>query len=96
MNISILSLLLLSIINTINIININAVMNNHVILIKNKFLKLILFHDRKNMQLFKEINYFYKICYNKSIASVAYVINEYNNLPEEEKQIIETIISLCY
>lgn len=93
MNIPILSLLLLSV---INIININAAMNNHVIIIKNKFLKLILFHDRKNMQLFKEINYFYKICYNKSIASVAYVINEYNNLPEEEKQIIETIISLCY
>ena len=96
MNITILSFLTLSIINTINIININAIMNNRGIIIKNKFLKLILFHDRKNMQLLKEANNFYKLCYNKSIASIAKGINDYNNLPEEEKQLIETVISLCY
>ena len=96
MNITILSLLTLSIINSINIININAIMNNHGSIIKNKFLKFILFHDRKNIQLLKEANNFYKLCYNKSISSIAKGINDYNNLSEEEKQLIEAIISLCY
>ena len=36
-------------------------------------------------------------CYNKSIVSLAQGMNDYNNnLTEDEKIIIETIISLCY
>jgi hypothetical protein len=40
---------------------------------------------------------FYDKCYNKSIVSLAEGMNDYNsNFTEEEKFIIETIISLCY
>ena len=92
MNIVILSLILLCLIN----INTNLSMNNHGIVIKNKFLKFILFNDRKNMQLLKQANNFYKICYNKSLSSIIQGVTEYNNLSEEEKELIEAVISLCY
>ena len=38
-----------------------------------------------------------KICYEKSISCIGEGISDYNNkLTENEKTIIETIISLCY
>jgi len=70
--------------------------NNNGIMIKNKILKFILFNDTKNIKIYKEINKFYKICYNKSITGIIQKVTEYNNLSEEEKELIEAIISLCY
>jgi len=42
------------------------------------------------------IKNFYKICYNKSMSTIGQGIYDYNSLSEDEKTILETIISLCY
>jgi len=91
MNVIILTLLLISILN-----NVNSISSNYGARIKNSYLKLILFSDKKNIKIFKNLKFFYKICYEKSIASIILGISDYNSLKEDEKQIIETIISLCY
>jgi hypothetical protein len=92
MNIWILTTLLLSIINSIN-----STTNNYGIRLRNNSLRFILFKDKNNIKLFKSFKKFYERCYNKSIASIAQGISDYNsNLTEDDRIIIETIISLCY
>ena len=66
------------------------------IIIKNSYLKLILLSDKRNIKIFKEVKHFYKICYQTTIASIGEGICDYNKLSEHDKEIIETIISLCY
>ena len=91
MNIVILSILLISLLN-----NVSSITSNCGVRFKNSYLKLILLRDKRNIKIFKEIKNFYKICYNKSILCVGQGIHDYNSLSEDEKTILETIISLCY
>lgn len=91
MNIVILTFLCISFLNICN-----SSLNNNGIIIKNKFLKILLLSDKKNIVVFKQIKNFYKICYNKSIDTIIQGVSGYNNLSEDEKTIIEVIISLCY
>lgn len=80
----------------LSFINIVSSMNNYGLRIKNNSLKFILFKDKNNIKLFKGFKKFYERCYNKSIAKIGEGMFEYHSLTEEEKIIIETVISLCY
>lgn len=91
MNIVIITAIIFSFLNVINAIN-----NNYGNRIRNTTLRLFVLNDKKNIKLFKQINKFYQTCYNKSIAYIGQGMMEYNELTEEERTIIETIISLCY
>lgn len=96
MNIVILSILLISLLN-----NVSSISTNYGTIygtsFRNNYLKLILLGDKRNIKIFKGIKNFYKICYEKSIASVGQGVCDYNNkLTEEEKTIVEAIISLYY
>lgn len=91
MNIVILTFLLLCLVN-----NVESISKNYGSRIKNNYLKLLLLSGERNTKILKEIKYFYRICYNKSIACIGQGISDYNSLTEDEKQIVETIISLCY
>ena len=74
------------------IFSICSVNNNHSIRLRNAGLRFILFNNNKNIQKIKEMKKFYEICYNKSIATIGQYMIE---LSEDDKQIIEAIISLC-
>jgi hypothetical protein len=64
---------------------------------RNTGLRLFVLRDRNSIKLFKHIKRFYEKCYNKSISCIGQGISDYNNnLSEEDRIIIETIISLCY
>ena len=91
MNIVILTFLCISFLNICS-----SSVNNNGILIKNKFLKILLLSDKRNIKIFKEVKNLYKICYNKSIDTIIQGLSDYNNLSEDDKLIIEAIISLCY
>jgi hypothetical protein len=92
MNTVILTILLISFLN-----NITSISNNYGIRFKNSYLKLLLLGDKRNIKIFKDFKNFYKICYNKSISSIGQGVSDYNNkLTEDEKTILEAIISLCY
>ena len=91
MNIFILTIVLISFLN-----NVQSITSNYGTRFKNGYLKLVLLSDKRNIKIFKEFKHFYKICYEKSIASIGQGMCDYNKLTEDEKTIIETIISLCY
>ena len=91
MNIVIISTILLSLINIINSSN-----NNCMLRFRNNSLKFILFKDKNNIKLLKKLKNYYELYYNKSIAKISEGIYEYNALSEDQKTIIETVISLCY
>lgn len=60
-------------------------------------LRFLVFKKRGAPKLLNTFKKFSVICYNKSIVSLAEGMNDYNNnLSEDQKIIIETIISLCY
>ena len=59
-------------------------------------LRFFVFKKRGAPKLLNAFKNFYIRCYDKSIVSIAEGMNEYNNnFTEEDKIIIETIISLC-
>ena len=92
MNTVILTILLISFLN-----NISSISTNYGARFKNSYLKLILLSDKRNIKIFKEFKNFYKICYNKSISCIGQGVSDYNNkLTEDEKTIVEAIISLYY
>jgi hypothetical protein len=91
MNIVILSILLISLLN-----NLSSISSNCGVRLKNSYLKLILLRDKRNIKIFKEIKNIYKIYYEKSISCIGQVMCDYNSLSEDDKTILETIISLCY
>jgi len=92
MNTVILTILLISFLN-----NISSISNNYGIRFKNSYLKLLLLGDKRNIKIFKDFKNFYKICYNKSISCIGQGVSDYNNkLTEDEKTIVEAIISLYY
>jgi uncharacterized protein (UPF0128 family) len=59
-------------------------------------LRYVIFKKKKLAKLLKNIINKFEIYHNKSIISVAQGIITYNELPEDKKTIIETVISLCY
>lgn len=60
-------------------------------------LKFLVFKKKNAPKIFKAFTKFYDRCYNKTIVSLAEGLNDYNNnFTDEEKFIIETLISLCY
>jgi len=60
-------------------------------------LRFLVLKKKSAPKLLKVFKKFYDKCYDKSIVSLAEGINDYNNnFTEEEKYIIETLISLCY
>ena len=92
MNTVILTILLISFLN-----NVSSITSNYGVRLKNSYLKIILLSDKRNIKIFKEFKNFYKICYNKSISCIGQGVSDYNNkLTEDEKTILEAIISLCY
>jgi hypothetical protein len=96
MNIVILSILLISLLNNVSSIG-TSYGTSYGTSFRNNYLKLILLSDKRNIKIFKGIKNYYKICYEKSIASISQGICDYNSkLTEEEKTILETIISLYY
>ena len=91
MNIVILSILFISLLN-----NVTSITSNYGASLKNSYLKLLLLGDKRNIKIFKEFKNFYKICYNKSISCIGQGISDYNTLTDDEKTIVEAIISLYY
>ena len=69
---------------------------NYNIQIRNTGLRMIIFKEKKLPKILEKIKSFYELCYYKSIVSMSDGINEYYNLSEEDRTLIETIISLCY
>ena len=91
MNTVILTILLISFLN-----NVSSITSNYGVGLKNSYLKFILLSDKRNIKIFKEFKNFYKICYNKSISCIGQGISDYNTLTDDEKTIVEAIISLYY
>jgi len=90
---------LVSIIIIINIINICMSIDINYSKYKLKIygLRFLVFKKKNAPKMIYALKNLYDKCYNKSIVSLAEGMNDYNsNFTEEEKFIIETIISLCY
>jgi len=65
--------------------------------LKNYGLRILVLKKKRAPKIINAIKKFYDKCYEKSIVSIAEGMNDYNNnFTEEEKIIIETILSLCY
>ena len=65
--------------------------------LKNYGLRILVFKKKSGPKILNALKKFYDKCYEKSVASIAEGMNDYNNnFTEEEKLIIETLISLCY
>jgi hypothetical protein len=63
----------------------------------NRFaLRYVIFKEKSLAKLLKSIINKFEIYHNKSIVSVAQGIITYNELSDDEKTLIETVISLCY
>lgn len=85
-------------INLINIIMIyGASINSRL---RNTGLRIIVFKEKrigKLINIFKnELKHISQLYYNKVLVFTAEGINSYNELSEEEKILIETVLSLCY
>jgi flagellar motor component MotA len=60
-------------------------------------LRFLVFKKKNAPKILKALKNFYDKCYDRSMVSLAEGMNDYNNnFTEEEKLIIETLISLCY
>jgi len=59
-------------------------------------LRYVIFKEKKVAKIFKNIIATIELYHNKSIASVGEGLLSYNELSEDEKTLIETLISLCY
>jgi len=75
-----------------NFNNFNNFNNN----LKNTYLRLFIFGDKNNYLIFKNFSKIKRLYCNKAMASLSDGISNYNTLSEEDKIIIETILSLCY
>lgn len=82
--------------NIINVVLINCI-NHPCKLNYNRFtLRCIIFKEKKLTKIIKKIKHYVEIYHNKSIVSIAEGVTTYSDLSEDEKTLIETIISLCY
>ena len=73
-----------------------SINRNYTNRLRNTTLRIFLFKERKMLNIIKNFKFYYTKYYEKSIACIGEGIIDYNNLSEEEKTIIEAIISLCY
>lgn len=64
--------------------------------IRNLGLRLIILKEKKYPKLLNSVKKKYKICYNKSMSNLCELINEYENLPDQDKTIIEFILSSIF
>ena len=64
--------------------------------LRNKILKYIIFKEKKMHKLCNVVKDTLKSCHNKNIVAVADSYYIYDELSEEDKIIIETILTLCY
>jgi hypothetical protein len=69
---------------------------NYNIQIRNTGLRMIIFKEKKLPKIVDKIKGFYELCYYKSIVSMSDGMNDYYNLSPEDRNLIESIISLCY
>ena len=91
------SFVLFVLIGTIQIISIYSSSTNYNNLrLRNYGLRLIVFNKKKLNKILFELKKLSEIYYNKSLVCTAEGINSYNELSEQDKILIETIISLCY
>jgi predicted nucleotide-binding protein (sugar kinase/HSP70/actin superfamily) len=82
----------------LNIIISSSINQNYNLNYKlNRFaLKYIVFKEKKLVKILKNIKNKLEMYHNKSIVSVAKGVITYNELSEDEKTLIEAVISLCY
>ena len=59
-------------------------------------LRCVIFKEKKLIKIMKNLKNNLDIYHNKSIVCVAEGIISYNDLSEDEKTLIEAVISLCY
>ncbi len=77
--------------------NIVCICNNYYSnRLRNTALRLYLFKQKNLENILKRFSNIYEKIYNKSLISVSEGITEYYSLTEEERIIIETVISLIY
>jgi hypothetical protein len=89
-------LILVIIFNVVTSSSLNNNFNNFNNNLKNTYLRLFIFGDKNNYLIFKNFNKLKRLYYNKAMVSLSDGITNYNTLSEEDKIIIETILSLCY
>jgi hypothetical protein len=70
--------------------------NHPNIQLRNAGFKMIIFKEKSLPKFIQNFKGFYELYYNKSVAFVGERLGDYNNLSEEDRTLIETIISLCY
>jgi hypothetical protein len=81
----------------LNLINIIlAITKNNNIRLRNFGLRLIVFKEKKVKKLLNIFNYNLNKYQDKAIVYIADCINSYNELSEDDRLLIETVISLCY
>jgi hypothetical protein len=73
-----------------------AITKNNNIRLRNFGLRLIVFKEKKVHKLLNAFNYNLKKYQDKAIVYIADCINSYNELSEDDRLLIETVISLCY
>lgn len=80
-----------------NNISYNTIRNINCTTIRNITLRTIVFKEKRLPKFIKEvIKPFLENCYDRVYSSSVLSISHYNNLSEDDKTIIESIISLCY
>jgi len=97
MNTYILIILVSSIIN--NIVAINKYFSDvqsYSLSFRNTGLRMIIFKEKKYPSLLLKIKNICEIKYVKTINYLYYYINEFNNLSEDDKLILETITSFLF
>jgi hypothetical protein len=80
--------------NVISVPNIYSISRN--IPLRNMGLRLIIFKEKKLGKMIKNMKNMYNLCYNKAIVSTAEGIHAYNEMSEDEKTLVEAVLSLCY
>jgi hypothetical protein len=61
--------------------------------LRNSRLRMVIYKKKYSPELIKKIN---EAIYENSIAKINKLICEYNTLSEDDKFLLETIISLCF
>ena len=59
-------------------------------------LRYVVFKEKKLAKILRQLKHKFDIYHNKSIVSVAEGIIAFQELSEDEKTLIEVVISLCY
>jgi hypothetical protein len=81
----------------LNLINIIfAITKNNNLRFRNLGLRLIVFKEKKINKMLRIFNNNLQKYHDKAIVYVADCINSYNEFSEDDKLLIETVISLCY